>query len=220
MSRIGNRFTKLLVSLFLVGVLSLGSDLYAACRPSYYGASVDAWTNCTGSPLPGNPVCQFTKSSSWSVTWPDCVYTTFTATCTGQQVLTQNYCCGSNRYRTCFPSFEGPFTGEGYIEEFVRPSIVSWQRPPIATLRAVAMRNGSRPVFSWIRSASIRTAPARAVMAVAAAWPAVQHVIRQAITAILLTRDVRPEVIGVHIAVLVFVVQAPYLSTSKEMVFL
>jgi hypothetical protein len=66
-----------------------------------------------------------TKTSNWTVFWPDSRTTTFSAVAGGQCLYTQAGCCLGVRYEHCWPTFFCPTVGNGYIQQFVIAAGVS-----------------------------------------------------------------------------------------------
>jgi hypothetical protein len=90
------------------------------CTPGFTVPPYDTFSPPSGCPAAyTSPVGTTTKTSNWSVSWPDGVQTTFPSVAGGQCLYTQTGCCWSERFQYCWPIMNCPTVGPGFIQQLV-----------------------------------------------------------------------------------------------------
>ena len=94
----------------------------ANCTPGFSVPPSDELTP-TCSAIASAPVGTITKTSNWSVSWPDGVPTTFRATAGGECLYTQFGCCLGSTFEFCWPLFNCPTVAPGNIRQVLTPRV-------------------------------------------------------------------------------------------------
>ena len=107
------------------GAYCVANSASGSCVPNYSFVKDKLWTcgpspnDCYSNPLP----LQVKKASLWLVTFPDGFATQWQVAATGTcaWVTTPDVCCppGGATYNPCWPGFECPVVGDGYIAQTV-----------------------------------------------------------------------------------------------------
>ena len=90
------------------------------CTPGFTVPPDDTFSPSSGCPaVYTSPIGTTTKTSNWSVSWPDGVQTTFASVAGGQCLYTQTGCCWSETFQYCWPIMACPTVGPGFIQQLV-----------------------------------------------------------------------------------------------------
>lgn len=90
----------------------------ANCTPGFINPPTDTLSTCSAAR--SAPVQLTIKTSLWTVNWPDGKSATFKVVSGGECLFTQSRCCDfGDHYEYCWPSFDCPTVGPGYIHQLV-----------------------------------------------------------------------------------------------------